>query len=320
MNEQELKKLTDEIIEGRRLGPRDQLDFLQYSDRKLLSMYADRLREHFSGAHTDLCAVINGKSGKCGENCKFCAQSAHHHTSCDVHPLLSVKEILEAAIEHEREGVNRFAVVTSGRGPSADDFEKILEIYRTLKEKTGIGLCASLGFLTAEEFRRLHEAGVTRYHNNLETGRYFFPMICTTHTFDDKVANIRRAQAAGLSVCSGGIIGMGETFRDRMDMALTLEELGIRSIPINVLTPIPGTPLAHLEALSADEILRTVAMFRFINPEADIRLAAGRKLLGGGGISAFRGGASAAITGNMLTTTGMTTRQDREMLKEAGRL
>ena len=179
--------------------------------------------------------------------------------------------------------------------------------------------CTARGCLTQEQFDRLYEAGVRSYHNNIETSRRFFKHICTTHTFDDKIANIKRAQASGLSVCSGGIIGMGETMDDRIDMALELSELGIGSIPINSLIPIPHTPLENLPTLTEDEILRTVAIFRYINPKSNIRLGAGRKLITGNGIAAFTGGASATITGNMLTTSGSTIQSDRDMLKALGR-
>ena len=218
------------------------------------------------------------------------------------------------------EGVNRFAIVNSGWGPTDEEFEKLIDIYTRLSKALPISLCASLGFLTAEQFQRLYAAGVRRYHNNIETSRRFFPDICTTHLFEDKLENIRRAQSAGLVVCSGGIIGMGETMDDRIDMALTLSELGIRSIPINVLIPIRNTPLENLPILSEEEILRTVSIFKFINPEADIRLAAGRRLISGNGEAAYKSGASAAITGNMLTTTGSTIKNDTALLKNIGRL
>ena len=281
---------------------------------------SDRLRSHFSGDRVDLCSIISGKNGHCGENCRFCAQSAHNHTGCEVYGLMDYEDILEAALSNEKEGVDRFAIVISGKSPSDEDFEKIIGIYENLHSRLKISLCASLGFLTSEQFERLHKAGVTSYHNNIETSERYFDKICTTHTFRDKIENIRRAKAAGLSVCSGGIIGMGETMDDRIDMAFTLSDLGIASIPINTLIPIPGTPLEGLPVLTSDEILKTIAVFRFINPESNIRLGAGRKLIPGNGRAAFTGGASATITGNMLTTTGSTIKSDIEMLTEMRRL
>ncbi len=308
------RKLAQEIIEGRRLGRQDDLAFLKDCPLEELKEGADMIRKALVGDRVDLCTIISGKSGNCGENCKFCAQSAHNHTSCEVYSLMDYDRILREAKSNEAEGVNRFAIVISGHSPSKEDFEKLIEIYRGLRKELTLSLCASLGFLTQEQFDRLYEAGVRSYHNNIETSRRFFPQICTTHTFDDKIANIKRAQAAGLSVCSGGIIGMGETMDDRIDMAVELSKLGIASIPINSLIPIPHTPLENLPTLSEDEILRTVAVFRYINPESNIRLGAGRKLITENGVPAFTGGASATITGNMLTTSGSTIASDREML------
>ncbi len=312
-------RLTDEIIKGRRLRRGENLTFLKTCDLKVLTAEADRLRNHFIGDKVDLCTIIAGKSGACRENCSFCAQSAYNCTGCKVQSLLDFDTIYTEASLNEEEGVDRFAVVISGHSPSETEFEKIIDIYNNLHRKLKISLCASLGFLTAEQFDRLYAVGVRSYHCNIETSRRYFSSICTTHTFEDKVANIRRAQAVGLRVCSGGIIGMGEYMDDRIDMAIDLCELGIRSIPINALIPIPGTPLEKQPALLEEEILRTIAIFRFINPESNIRFAAGRKLLAENGKEAFLSGASAMITGNMLTTSGSTIRIDREMLMKMGR-
>ena len=311
--------LADEIIDGRRLSRSEGLDFFKDCELAPLLEGADRLRRHFAGDYVDLCTIIAGKSGNCGENCAFCAQSAHNHTGCEIHQLLDFDRVYAEAKANEAEGVDRFAIVISGRSPSDADFDRIVRMYSYMHGSLRISLCSSLGFLTSEQFARLYAAGVRSYHNNIETSRSYFKNICSTHSFDDKVANIRRAQAAGLSVCSGGIIGMGETMDDRIEMALDLCELGIRSIPLNMLVPIPGTPLEALAPLPEEEILRTVAMFRYVNPESDIRLGAGRRLLTGNGTTAFRAGASATITGNMLTTSGSTIRSDRAMLLSMGR-
>ena len=202
---------------------------------------------------------------------------------------------------------------------SDDEIEELASKIRKMKEE-GTHLCCSIGFLTKKQALMLKEAGLDRINHNLNTSRSNYPNICTTHTFEDKLEVIRRAQAAGLSVCSGGIIGMGETWEDRLDMAVSLAELGIDSIPINALMPIPGTPLEHLPRLTEQDILRTIAFFRYINPEANIRLAAGRALLTNDGETAFRAGASATITGNMLTTAACATiRSDRSMLASLGR-
>lgn len=315
----DLKKLADDIINGKRLTRKDDLSFFIDCELDALLEGADKIREYFCGNKVDLCTIINGRSGRCGEDCKYCAQSAHNHTNCEVYDFLPKEKILAEALANEKEGVDRFAIVTAGRSLSGEDFEKAIDAYETMHKECKLDLCASLGFLTKEQFHRLHEAGVTSYHDNIETSRRNFPNICTTHTYDEKIATIKTAQEEGFCVCSGGIIGMGETWEDRLDMAVSLAELGIMSIPINALMPIPGTPLENLEQLSENDILRTIAFFRYINPEANVRLAAGRALITNDGEAAFSGGASATITGNMLTTSGSTIESDKKLLSGIGR-
>ncbi|MBQ7705171.1 MAG: biotin synthase BioB [Selenomonadaceae bacterium] len=310
--------MAEKITGGENLQPADDLKFLLESSLEDLQRGAGLIQKKFCGNHIDLCTIINGKSGRCGENCKYCAQSAKHHTGIDEYNFLSTQEILTVAKMNEKAGVNRFSIVTSGRALTGADFEKALEAYKILRENLKIDLCASHGILTAEQFKKLRATGVTSYHHNIETSRRFFPEICTSHTFDDRINTIKLAQAAGFNVCSGGIIGMGETWQDRIDMAFELFNLGIKSIPINALMAVKGTPLENRPPLSAEEILRTVAIFRFINPAANIRLAAGRKLLPDFGASALLHGASASITGNMLTTSGTTIKSDIELLKKLG--
>ena len=315
----DLKKLADDIINGKRLTRKDDLSFFIDCELDALLEGADKIREYFCGDKVDLCTIINGRSGRCGEDCKYCAQSAHNHTNCEVYDFLPKEKILAEALANEKEGVDRFAIVTAGRSLSGEDFEKAIDAYETMHKECKLDLCASLGFLTKEQFHRLHEAGVTSYHDNIETSRRNFPNICTTHTYDEKIATIKAAQEEGFCVCSGGIIGMDETWEDRLDMAVSLAELGIMSIPINALMPIPGTPLENLEQLSENDILRTIAFFRYINPEANVRLAAGRALITNDGEAAFSGGASATITGNMLTTSGSTIESDKKLLSGMGR-
>ena len=320
MRQTDVLALADEIIAGRRLGRDDDLGFFEKCDLEELCLGADRLREHFTGDKVDLCSIINGRSGRCPEDCKYCAQSAHHHTECEIYDFLPEEEILDACRMNEREGVDRFSIVTAGRVLSGDEFEKAIHAYERMSRECDIELCASFGFVTKEQLIRLKEAGVTSYHHNIETSRRNFPNICTTHSFDMKLQTLKWVKEVGLYACSGGIIGMGETWEDRVDMALTLSEIGVDSIPINALMPIPGTPLEHLERITEPQIRRTIAMFRYINPESDIRLAAGRALLTNDGENAFQGGASATITGNMLTTAACATiRSDRAMLKKIGR-
>lgn len=313
----DMLKLADEIIGGRRITREDDLNMFLTCDLKELCQGADKIREAFVGEKVDLCSIINGRSGRCPEDCKYCAQSAHNHTACDIYDFLPEEKILEACKMNESEGVNRFAIVTAGRALSGEEFEKAIHAYETMKKECKIDLCASMGFLTKEQLHRLHEAGVTSYHHNIETSRRNFPNICTTHTYDMKIETLKMVKEEGMCACSGGIIGMGETWEDRLDMAISLAELGIDSIPINALMPIKGTPLENQEQLTEDDILRTIAFFRYINPDANIRLAAGRALLTNDGETAFESGASATITGNMLTTVACATiRSDRKMLQD----
>lgn len=310
--------IAERIIAGERLKPDDDLEFLLKTPLEKLQNGAKLIQEKFFGNRIDFCTIINGKSGRCGEDCKYCAQSARHKTGIDEYPFLPPEKILEVALSDEKAGVNRFSIVTSGRNLDEKSFELAIETYKLLRDKLKIELCASHGILTAEQLKKLKSAGVKRYHHNLETSRRFFPQICTTHTFDDRIRTIKLAQAADLEVCSGGIIGMGENWQDRIDLAFELANLGIKSIPINILNPIKGTPLENLKILAPEDILRTIAIFRYINPTANVRLAAGRKFLPDNGASAFLHGASAAITGNMLTTSNTNIKSDLKLLNSLG--
>ena len=313
-----IAKITDQIIAGHRIKRGDDLSFFLTAPLAELQEGALRLQDHFCGKHIDFCTIINGRSGRCGENCKYCAQAACHHTDIDEYDFLPKEEIIRNAKANQDAGANRFAIVTSGRALTGKDFDRAIDTYKEMKQELTIDLCASHGLLTREQLHRLFAAGVTSYHHNIETSRRFFPQICTSHTYDDRIRTIKMAQAEGFCVCSGGIIGMGETWEDRLDMAISLQELGIESIPINTLMAIPGTEMEGRPQLPAEDVLRTIAFFRFINPTANIRLAAGRKVLPQNGATAFRAGASASITGNMLTTSGTTIKEDMAMLKELG--
>ena len=311
-------RIAEEIINGRRLNREDDLAFFMEEDLDSLCRGADEIPRRLRGDRADLCSIINGRSGRCGEDCKFCAQSSCHNAKINEYPFLEPEEILEDCRRHERQGVGRYSVVTAGRALNGREMDLALRAYRSMKENCKIELCASHGLLSQEDFYRLAEAGISRYHANIETSRRNFPNICTTHTYDDKLEVIRRARNAGLAVCSGGIIGMGETWEDRVDMAFSLYEMEIKSIPINILQPIPGTPFGTLPPLSEEEILRTIAMFRYINPDAEVRLAAGRNSMEHSGKKVFTAGANAAITGDMLTTSGNNIADDMAMLTSMG--
>lgn len=312
-----VKEYADYIIEGNDITKEDAM-FLAETATDELAFEADRLRKHFCGNTFDMCTIINAKSGKCSENCKYCAQSSHYTTKAEEYPLLPASDIAREAKRNEEQGVVRFSIVTSGRKLTDSEVDSVCGSVREIKRETGIEVCASHGLLSEAQFRKLKDAGVTRIHNNLETSRKNFPNICTTHTYDDKIEAVKAAMRAGLNVCSGGIIGMGETMEDRIDMILDIRGLGIRSVPVNILNPIPGTPYEHLERITYDDIIRTVAVFRFVNPRASIRMAGGRGLLPDKGKRAFVSGANAAISGDMLTTAGITVDTDIKMLKELG--
>lgn len=309
--------LTEKVLNGGQITEEEALK-LYGEPLEELCESADRIRRHFCGSRFDLCTIINGKSGRCSENCRFCAQSAHNHTGVTEYPLLLDDEIVAQAKRDHEQGVLRYSIVTSGKRLSDGEVERMCGVIRRIRSEVGIQVCVSFGLLNEEQYRKLKEAGALRVHNNLETSRENFANVCTTHTFGDKINAIRAAQAAGLAVCSGGIMGLGETPKDRISMAMSLRELGIKSVPVNMLNPIPGTPFEKNPRLTADDMRRIVAVYRFILPEASIRLAGGRGLLEDKGKGCFVSGANAAISGDMLTTAGITTKTDLEMLEELG--
>lgn len=312
-----INSIKNKVINGYEITKEEAL-LLHDSPLDDLLSSANEIRESLCKDSFDICTIINGKSGGCSEDCKYCAQSSHYHTCVDEYPLLSKNEILNCAISNYQDGVLRFSIVTSGRSLDESEMLDVCDAYRSIQENCPISLCASHGLLTYEQFIELKQAGVIRYHCNLETSRRFFPDICSTHTYDDKINTIRNAQLAGLEVCSGGIIGLGEDVEDRIDMVMDLRELGIKSIPVNILNPIKGTPLDYRQVMSDEDVLRAIAVFRFIIPEGAIRLAGGRGLLADNGMKAFMSGANAAISGNMLTTIGININEDLDIIKNCG--
>jgi len=316
-----IRGLERHILVGQAISCEDAMRLSELEDKKHieeLCSAADRIREHFCGNEADLCTIMNARSGRCSEDCKFCAQSSRYKTGAEEYGMVSGEAAVAAAKENENEGVNRFSLVTSGRSVCGDDLEKVLEIYEALGREVEMDICASHGILGIEAMSRLKEKGVNRYHHNLESSREYFGNICTTHSYDQMIQTIIAARQAGLDICSGGIIGMGESRADRISLAFELKGLGVESIPLNVLNPIKGTPLEEAETLSQDDILKTVAVFRFINPSADIRLAGGRNLIHEYGRACFRAGANATITGNYLTTSGNKICDDKRMLAGMG--
>lgn len=296
---------------------RDEAIEVYNSDYVKLTEAADEIREYFCGNDFDVCTIINAKSGRCSENCKFCAQSAHYNTNIKEYDLLDEETIVKDALDKYNRGIPRYSMVASGKGLTPKDIDKVCSITRKIYEKApDIKICLSGGIISEESFEKLKDAGIKRIHNNLETSRKFFPEICTTHTYDQKIETIKAAQKAGMEICSGGLIGLGEDYEDRIDMALELRKLKVHSIPVNLLNPIKNTPLENNQPLSMEEVNRTCATFRFILPKALIRLAGGRALMEDFGTSTLKSGANAAISGVLLTTKGISIEEDMERFKE----
>lgn len=310
-----VEKMKDKVINGGKIT-KEEAKQLYFCDLDELTNASCEIRNKFCGNVFDFCAIVNAKSGMCSENCKFCAQSSFYNTTCQDKYPLNEKLILEGAEICAKEGVKRYSMVASGRGLNDTEVDRICELNRKIREKMLV--CVSGGLMNKEQFAKLKAAGVDRIHCNVETSRNNFKNICTTHTYDDKIKAIHAAAEAGLEVCSGGIIGMGESLEDRIDMAFDLRELNIKSVPVNILNPIKGTPFEQLKPLEYDEIMRTIAMFRFILPDSLLRLAGGRKLLADRGEKCIKAGANAAITGDMLTTVGVDFSSDIEMIRKMG--
>ena len=313
-----IEKYKNRILAGHKLEFGEALELATTADSAKLYQAADELRRKLHNNSLDLCSIVNAKSGKCSEDCKFCAQSSHYDVEVVTYDTVDVVKAVTLAQENERHGIQRFSLVTAGRSVSEKNLEEFRGIYQQLQDQTQLSLCASMGFLTPEKAQKLKEMGVSRYHCNLETSRSFFPQVCTSHTWDEKVATIKIAREAGLDICSGGIVGLGESLEQRLELAFELGELAILSIPLNILTPIKETPFADIKPLSVAEVLTCVAMFRFINPLAVIRLAGGRNLLGEEQQRCFTAGANGAIVGNYLTTVGNNLTEDMAMFRELG--
>ncbi|HAR84535.1 MAG TPA: biotin synthase BioB [Clostridium sp.] len=314
-----IKDLEIRILSGEYINFQEAMALTELKNNEeieQLCLSANNIRKTFCGNKVDLCSIMNAKSGRCSEDCKFCAQSVHYNTNAEIYGLVSKEAALKVAKENESEGVNRFSLVTSGRGITSSDFEKVLDIYEKLNRELKMKLCASLGILEYDKLLKLKERGITMYHHNLETSREFYKEICTTHSYEERIDTIKAAQKAGIPVCSGGIIGLGESWVDRINLAFQLKELKIMSIPVNVLNPVKGTPLEDSKNLSQENILKTIAIFRFINPKALIRLAGGRNLIRDLGKECFNSGANATITGNYLTTSGNKICGDKKMISE----
>ncbi|MCC0654093.1 biotin synthase BioB [Clostridioides sp. ES-S-0001-03] len=321
--EKYIVKLKNKILSGKEINYEEALNLISIDTNNknnfdILLKSANEIREYFMGRKVDLCTIMNAKSGKCSEDCKFCAQSSHYKTGVDEYSLLEYNEILKRAKEMESKGVHRFSLVASGKGMTGKEFNDILNIYEGLRENTNLKLCASLGIIDYEQAKKLKLVGVTTYHHNVETSKDNFDNICTTHTYQDRIRTIKEAKRAGLDVCVGGIIGMNESKEQRLQMAFEIRELNTKSIPINILNPIKNTPMENYDVLEPMEILKTTAVFRFIIPNVYIRYAGGRLSLKGYDKIGFNGGVNSAIVGDYLTTVGNGIENDKKMIIEQG--
>jgi len=319
-----IMEMENKSVSGEKITKDEAIRLFEIADssqelfRDLLEA-ARRVKESSFKNSVEFCSIINAKSGRCSEDCSYCSQSAHYATGSDEYGLLSYEEILENARQAESKGVRRFSLVTSGRGIESDDeLETLCSIYSRLSKDTSLMLCASHGIIDLRQARELRQAGVSTYHHNIETSRSNYKRICTTHTYDDRLDTIRAAQKAGLQVCCGGIIGLGEGRLDRIDMAMEAAGLGIKSVPVNILMPVKGTPLENSQRLTKEEILKTLAVMKLILPAAHIRFAGGRMLLGDMQGEGFRCCASAAIVGDYLTSVGSNIQEDKRLLSGLG--
>ena len=300
----------------------------EYTKEKLLDLYEKPLEELIELSHevtienfdnkVEACSIISAKTGACSENCKYCAQSKHNHAEIECHPLLDVETVKKAALSAKENGATRFCIVTSGRVPTGSDFEKILEMIKEVASIDGIHCCASLGLLSEEQVKQIKEAGVERYNHNINTSEHYHNHICTTHNFEDRVNTVKMVKKYGMEACCGVIIGMGESREDRIDMALSLKQLNPKTVPINFLNPIKGTPLEDYEdKISEEEILKTICIFRLALPKSLLRYAGGRTTR----LSKYNqklgiiAGINSLLVGNYLTTTGSKSEEDKEMLK-----
>jgi biotin synthase len=281
---------------------------------------ACRVRQASLGDEVEFCAIINARSGSCSEDCAFCSQSAHHSGGARVYSLLPVDEIVARGKRAAADGVRRFSIVTSGRDcPQGSDLDRICRAIERLRQEAGVLPCASLGILKPEQARRLADAGLKRYHHNLEAGPTHFARICTTHAFEDRVATNLRAREAGMEICVGGIVGLGESPRERAELAQACAELQPESIPLNFLNPIKGTPLGGVPKLTPLQALAAVAVFRLFAPKAHLRCCGGRaQVLGRLAPLMYLAGANATMTGDYLTTEGCTPGQDAADLAALG--
>ncbi|MFB6307912.1 MAG: biotin synthase BioB [Haloarculaceae archaeon] len=313
------------VLDGERLDRTDGIALLAQPVEQLAAA-ADYVRAELGDDTVDACSIVNAKAGNCAEDCGFCAQSVHFDTGIDTYGFLGPEKILEAAKRAERDGAQRFGIVVAEKGVSKEqrpeEWQEVLQAIRLVRDETDVEVDASLGILTEEEARILAEEGLNHYNHNIETSPRYFPEIVNTHSFEDRVKTLEVAKEAGMDLCAGVILGMGETPTDRVDAAIALQEIGISSLPVNILNPVEGTPLAEqgLPDITTEEIIRTIAVYRLLHPEARVRLTGGREV----NLDAdeqhlpFEAGADGLLTGDYLTTEGQSPGDDIEAMEKAG--
>ena len=313
------------VLDGEQLGRRDGLALLAQPVEPLAAG-ADLVRQHYSDGTVDACSIVNAKAGNCAEDCGFCAQSVHFDTGIDTYDFLGPETVLEAAKRAEKDGAQRFGIVVAEKGVSKEnrpgEWAEILEAIRLIRDETDVEADASLGLLTEAEAAELADIGLNHYNHNIETSRRYFPEIVGSHTFEDRLVTLRRAKAAGMDLCAGVILGMGESPTDRVDAAVELQDIGVSSLPVNILNPVEGTPLGERDHadITRSEIMKTIAVYRFLHPEARVRLTGGREanLAPDEQHLPFEAGADGLLTGDYLTTEGQDPGDDIDIIRRAG--
>lgn len=313
-----LEKIKSKILSGIMISEQEAMELSNIPNKEDLYKLADEIREKYKGVDFDMCSITNAKSGNCSEDCKWCAQSSSSNTGISTYELVDKDHAVEQARINREYGVSRYSLVTSGKSISKKNLADLCDIYKEIKKDNDISLCASMGLVSEEKLKMLKEVGIEHYHCNLESSPEFYAKMCTTHSYQEKIDTIKTAQSLGMAICSGGIIGMGETMTDRIKLAFELRKLNVVSIPVNILNPVEGTPLEGTKRLSDEEILTSIALFRLINPEANIRFAGGRALISHIQDKALKAGVNSALVGDLLTTIGTNVKEDIEIFKSAG--
>jgi biotin synthase len=313
-----ITQLEAKVFNGELINSEEALWLAQDAPKDELYAAANRIRHYFCGNKMDLCTILNARSGKCTEDCKWCSQSIFHQTGIQVYELIDSEVAVDQARQNKKAGAHKFSFVTSGHDISHKNLDRLCTIYKLIAKTNDIHLCASMGLLDEEKIDKLAASGVKMIGCNLETAPSYFPELCTTHTVDEKIRTLKLARSKGMALCSGGIIGMGETIAQRVEMAITLQALGVESIPLNLLTFIPGTLLDKFVELSDEEILTTFAMFRFTNPKSTLRFGAGRIKIQHMQDRLLKVGMNAALIGDLLTTIGTKMEEDVVNFRKAG--